>query len=142
MADAALPNEAATKLSKDSHARGTTVRLLQALAVAALLLPILFFLFASWRAYRSTQALADERIERSLDVMQEQALKVFQSMNLAIDTIDDLARRQNGNRNSHRRAAIAPAAATDSERAAGSAVHLDLRTDRAPASDDAGNAGI
>ena len=90
MADAALPTDAAAKLAKDGQARRTTVRLLQALAVAALLLPTLFFLFASWRSYGSAQALADERIERSLDVMQEQALKVFQSMNLAIDTIDDL----------------------------------------------------
>ncbi len=90
MADAALPTDAAAKLAKDGQARRSTVRLLQALAVAALLLPTLFFLFASWRTYGSAQALADERIERSLDVMQEQALKVFQSMNLAIDTINDL----------------------------------------------------
>src|SRR5262249_50706242 len=38
---------------------------------------------------RSTQSLANERIERSLDVMQEQALKVFQSMNLAVNAIDN-----------------------------------------------------
>ena len=50
MADAALPTDAAAKLAKDGQARRTTVRLLQALAVAALLLPTLFFLFASWRS--------------------------------------------------------------------------------------------
>src|SRR5579862_10065397 len=90
MADAVLPDDAAAKIAKDKQARISTIRLLQALAAGALVLPILFFLFASWRSYGSAQALADERIARSLDVMQEQALKVFQSMNLAIDTINDL----------------------------------------------------
>jgi two-component system NtrC family sensor kinase len=90
MVDAALSDDAVTKPSKDRQARVTTVRLLQLLAAAALLVPLLFFLFASWLSYRSAQALADERIGRSLDVMQEQALKVFQSMNLALDTINAL----------------------------------------------------
>ena len=75
---------------KDAQARATTVRLLQVLAAAALLLPLLFFAFASALSYRATYALADERIERSLDVLQEQALKVFQSMNLALDTIENM----------------------------------------------------
>src|SRR5580704_10179499 len=76
--------------TKEARARVTTVRLLQVLAAAALLLPLLLFIFASWLSYRATQALANERIERSLDVLQEQALKVFQSINLALDTIDNL----------------------------------------------------
>jgi len=56
---------------------------LRLFAVAALLLPLSLFLFASWISYRDTQALADERITRSLDVMQEQALKTFQSVMVA-----------------------------------------------------------
>jgi signal transduction histidine kinase/CheY-like chemotaxis protein len=76
--------------AKDIQARLTTIRLLQVLAVAALLLPLLLFSYASWLSYRATQALATERIERSLDVMQEQALKVFESMGLAVDTINNL----------------------------------------------------
>lgn len=72
------------------RARQITMRLLQLLAAAAVLIPILVFGIGSWIAYRQMQALADERIERSLDVMQEQALKVFQSMALAIDDIDRL----------------------------------------------------
>ena len=75
---------------RDAQGRATTVRLLQVLAAAALLLPLLFFAFASALSHRSTYALADERIERSLDVLQEQALKVFQSMNLAVDTIENM----------------------------------------------------
>ena len=34
--------------------------------------------------------MSDERIADSLDVLQEQALKVFQSMNLAIETIGEV----------------------------------------------------
>ena len=90
MPDAPAPQDPVPKPSEQARSRLTTVRLLQTLADAALLLPLLLFLFASWLSYRATQALADERIERSLEVMQEQALKVFQSMNLALNSIDDL----------------------------------------------------
>jgi two-component system NtrC family sensor kinase len=90
MSEAAEPQDVPPKLAKDTQARVTTIRLLQVLAAAALLLPLLFFVLASWSSYRGTQALANERIERTLDVMQEQALKAFQSMNLALDAINDL----------------------------------------------------
>jgi signal transduction histidine kinase len=70
--------------------RQTTVRLLHVLAAAALLLPLMVFSFASTIAYRANQDLASERMERSLDVTQEQALKVFLSMSLAVDAIDNL----------------------------------------------------
>jgi len=91
----ANPPSAATEgitaeTTKEMQARTTTVRQLQFLAAASLLLPLLFFTFAGWVSYRATQALAHERIGRLLDVMQEQALKAFQSTNLAIDTIDSL----------------------------------------------------
>jgi len=90
MREADAPESALNRNPRDAQARATTVRLLQVLAAAALLLPLLFFAFASALSYRSTHALADERIERSLDVLQEQALKVFQSMNLALDTIENM----------------------------------------------------
>jgi len=90
MAEAALPEGLVARPATDKQARATTLRLLQVLAAAALLLPLLFFVFGSWLSYRATWALANERIARSLDVMQEQALRVFQSMNLALETIDDL----------------------------------------------------
>ena len=90
MAESAAPESVLNRNPRDAQARATTVRLLQVLAAAALLLPVLFFAFASALSHRSTYALADERIERSLDVLQEQALKVFQSMNLAVDTIENM----------------------------------------------------
>ena len=57
--------------------RSVTLGMLQVLAGAALIVPLALFLFASWISYRQLQALTDERIARSLDVMQEQALKAF-----------------------------------------------------------------
>jgi two-component system, NtrC family, sensor kinase len=75
---------------KDSQARTGTLRLLRLFAAAALIVPLALFLFASWISYRDMQALSDERITRSLDVMQEQALKTFRSVTIALDAIDRL----------------------------------------------------
>jgi hypothetical protein len=90
MPESAAPEGVLNRNPRDAQARAGTVRLLQVLAAAALLLPLLFFAFAGALSHRATYALADERIERSLDVLQEQALKVFQSMNLALDTIEHM----------------------------------------------------
>ena len=48
---------------------------------------MLLFVYASVVSYRENRALADERIERSLDLIAEQALKVFQSIDLALDNV-------------------------------------------------------
>ena len=64
--------------------------MLQVLAGAALIVPLALFLFASWISYRQLQALTDERIARSLDVMQEQALKAFHSVTVAVYAIERL----------------------------------------------------
>ncbi len=82
--------EGAALQPKDAQARAATLRLLRLLAAAALILPLSLFLFASWISYRDRQALTEERITRSLDVMQEQALKAFQSITVALDAIDRL----------------------------------------------------
>ncbi|HUI96515.1 MAG TPA: response regulator [Xanthobacteraceae bacterium] len=88
MPEAATSQDASASHPKADPSRLATIRLLQGLAVAALLLPLLVFLVAGGLSYRASQDLAHERIERSLDVTQEQVLKVFQSMHLALDTID------------------------------------------------------
>jgi two-component system, NtrC family, sensor kinase len=75
---------------KVGAARLTTLRLLRIMMAAALVLPLLLFTFASWISYQDIHALADERIERSLDVVQEQALRVFQSISLAFQAVDNL----------------------------------------------------
>jgi two-component system NtrC family sensor kinase len=75
---------------QDVQARNATLRLLRGLVAASLTLPIALFLFASWVSLNDMRALADERISRSLDVMEEQALKSFQSVAIAIDGIQRL----------------------------------------------------
>jgi two-component system, NtrC family, sensor kinase len=67
--------------------RLATIRLLRLSMVASLLFPALLFVYASFVSYRENRALADERIERSLDLLAEQALKVFQSIDLALDNV-------------------------------------------------------
>lgn len=52
--------------------------------VASLLAPCLLFGFASWNSYRGLMALTDERLTRSLDVQQEEALKAFELVDLAL----------------------------------------------------------
>jgi len=74
-------------LTRDAQARATTLRLLRVLAAVSLLAPLALFGFASWVSLRDMRALADERISRSLDVMEEQALKAFQSVTVAMDGI-------------------------------------------------------
>ena len=74
-------------LTQDAQARAATLRLLRVLAAASLLVPLALFGFASWVSLHDMRALADERISRSLDVMEEQALKGFQSVTVAMDGI-------------------------------------------------------
>ena len=56
--------------------------------VASLVFPAILFVFASWINYRNVVAVADERIERSLDVLHEQTLKVFQTAERSIAEVD------------------------------------------------------
>jgi len=94
MPETTVPESVLPGRPTQQQAHVTTIRLLQVLVAAALLLPLLLFSFASWLSYRGTQEAANEKIERSLDVMQEEALKAFQSTELAIITIDDLLGNQ------------------------------------------------
>jgi two-component system NtrC family sensor kinase len=72
------------------QARALTIRLVRLAVAASLLAPCLIFAYASWTSYRNIKALADERLSRSLDVQQEQALKAFQIIDLMLDDAADL----------------------------------------------------
>ena len=72
------------------QARTLTIRLIRLALAASLLFPILLFAVASWISHQNYKALADERIVRSLDVQQEQALKAFQLIDLTLDNANDL----------------------------------------------------
>jgi signal transduction histidine kinase len=72
------------------QARELTIRLVRLAIAASLLVPCLLFIYASLTSYRNIKALADERLIRSLDVQQEQALKAFQIIDLTLDNAVDL----------------------------------------------------
>jgi two-component system NtrC family sensor kinase len=69
--------------------RRSAIRLLQLMMVASIVLPVSLFVFAAWLNYRTVHAVADERIERSLDILHEHALKVFQTVELAITAVNE-----------------------------------------------------
>ena len=73
-------------------ARESAVRLLKLMMVASLVLPAAVFVYASWVTYHDIQAAADERIERSIDVMQQQALRVFETVDRTFAEVDEVMR--------------------------------------------------
>ena len=62
--------------------------------VASVVLPAVLFVFASWLSYRHEQAVADDRIERTLDIVHEHALKVFQTGERAIAEVEEVIRER------------------------------------------------
>ncbi len=75
-----------------STARESAVRLLQLMMIASVVLPAALFSYASWVSYRDINAVADERILRSLDVMQEQSLKVFETVDRTFAEVNEIVR--------------------------------------------------
>src|SRR5262245_35771405 len=73
-------------------ARQSAIRLLQLMMIASVVLPALLFAFAAWLNYRHERDLADDRIERSLDILHEHTLKVFQTVERAIAEVDEVVR--------------------------------------------------
>src|SRR5947209_9235991 len=73
-------------------ARQSAVRLLQLMMVASLVFPAVLFAVASVVSYRHEFAVADDRIDRSLDILHEHTLKVFQTVERAIAEVDEIVR--------------------------------------------------
>ena len=72
--------------------RDSAIRLLQLLMVASLVFPAALFAYASYNDYHDVYAVADERIDRSLDVLQEQALKVFETVDRIFPEVGEVVR--------------------------------------------------
>src|SRR5216683_4713278 len=68
--------------------RQSAIRVLQLMMVASVVLPAVLFAWASWLNYRHEYAIADERIERSLDILHEHTLKVFQTIERTIAEVE------------------------------------------------------
>ena len=73
-------------------ARHAAIRLLKLMMVASVVLPAVLFVFASWISYRTTAAEVDDRIDRSLDILHEHALKVLQTIQVTFGQIDEITR--------------------------------------------------
>src|ERR1700733_4909798 len=72
--------------------RESAIRLLQLMMIGSLVLPAALYAYAGWNDYGEVQAVADERIQRSLDVMQEHSLKVFETVDRTFAEVDEVVR--------------------------------------------------
>src|SRR4051794_1103034 len=72
--------------------RQSAIRLLHLMMAASVVLPAVLFAWASWLNYRHEHVIADERIERSLDILHEHTLKVFQTVEGALAQVDEIIR--------------------------------------------------
>jgi two-component system NtrC family sensor kinase len=68
--------------------RDATVRLLKWMLASTIVVPALLSSYVAIVSYNSSFSLADERIQRSLDVVGEHAAKVFQSLNVIMTAIN------------------------------------------------------
>src|SRR5437660_8606809 len=73
-------------------AHQSAIRLLQLMMIASVVLPAVLFVFASWLSHRHEYAVADDRIERSLDILHEHTLKVFQTVERAMAEVEEIVR--------------------------------------------------
>ncbi|MGH6727924.1 MAG: ATP-binding protein [Pseudolabrys sp.] len=73
-------------------ARRAAIRFLKLMMVASIVLPVVLFAFAAWVSYRNFERVADERINRSLDILNEHALKVLQTIERTFAEIDEIVR--------------------------------------------------
>jgi two-component system NtrC family sensor kinase len=72
--------------------RDAALRSLKVMLVASVALPLLLFCYAAWANYHAAFELADERIERAADIAAEQALRVFQSISVTFDSVEQITR--------------------------------------------------
>jgi two-component system, NtrC family, sensor kinase len=73
-------------------AQRNSLRLLQWMMAASLALPLALFVFASAVSWISINETADREIERSLDVVHEHALKVFETIDRSLSEIAEIIR--------------------------------------------------
>ena len=57
---------------------------------ATLIVPTILFAYAAFGSYRAAHELADERIDRSLAISFEQALRIFRSIDVTLDSVEQI----------------------------------------------------
>jgi two-component system NtrC family sensor kinase len=65
---------------------------LEAVLVASVLFPALIFCLSAWQTYEDVQRVADDQINRSRDVLNEHALKVFEAVERSIAEVNEIIR--------------------------------------------------
>ena len=68
--------------------RDAALRLLKTMIVASIVIPAAIFSYASWVAYHNAFDHADEQLVATMRVMSEQAVSVFQSVDLTFTSVD------------------------------------------------------
>ena len=71
--------------------RDAALRLLKTMLAASIVIPAALFSYASWINYQDSIAHADEQLTASLNILSEHASKVFQSIDLAVTSVDAIA---------------------------------------------------
>src|SRR5688572_9494902 len=73
-------------------AQSTAIRSLRLAMLAAFVLPVVLFAFLAVTNYRHTHKVADERIERTVNIVHEHALKVFETIERSIAETNEVVR--------------------------------------------------
>ncbi|HKS18627.1 MAG TPA: ATP-binding protein [Bradyrhizobium sp.] len=73
-------------------AQSNSLRLLRWMMAASLALPLALFIFASAVSWASINETADREIERTLDVVHEHALKVFETVDRSLSEMTEIIR--------------------------------------------------
>src|SRR5579871_2517169 len=69
-----------------------SIRWLEAVLIASVLFPALIFCLSGWQTYQDVQQVADDQINRSRDVLNEHALKVFEAVERSIAEVNEIIR--------------------------------------------------
>jgi two-component system NtrC family sensor kinase len=72
--------------------RHAALRSLRLMLAASVVLPLLLFCYASWATYRTAFDRADDRIQQALDLSTEHALRVFRSISVTFDSVEQITR--------------------------------------------------
>ncbi|TQF26041.1 histidine kinase [Bradyrhizobium sp. UNPF46] len=74
------------------RAQRNSLKLLQWMMAASLALPVALFVITATISYTSTREVADREIGRTLDVVHEHALKVFETIDRSLAELNEVAR--------------------------------------------------
>jgi two-component system NtrC family sensor kinase len=70
--------------------RDAAIRLFKVMLVASIAVPVAIFSYAAWLTYKAAFTHADEQLSTTLDIMSEQASKIFQSVDLGFAGVNTL----------------------------------------------------